>query len=181
MNRCAIVDSLDAALRAAPSAAMVQLRLWPVTSLHLFRMALHAVPAVAPAKLIVNARADVAFAAGAAGLHLPSASPPPYRYARIAPHGFLIGVSCHNLDELLRAESEGASYAFLGPVFPTLSKPGAPPLGLAAFQAAVHKVKIPVYALGGITFENEPSCIAAGAAGVAGISLFQPPARSAAV
>jgi len=91
----------------------------------------------------------------------------------IAPAGFLIGVSCHTVEELVRAEREGADFAVYGPVFATASHPGAAPVGLEALATAVRAMRIPIYALGGVTEANAPLCITAGAAGVAGISLFQ--------
>ena len=61
-----------------------------------------------------------------------------------------------------------------GPVFPPLSKStGLQPRGLEALAHAASAVRIPVLALGGVTPENIPACVSAGAAGVAGISLFQ--------
>ena len=82
----------------------------------------------------------------------------------------IVGVSCHSANELAQAEDEGADYAYLSPVYP---KPGyAPALGLDRFAEAVNRVKIPVLALGGVTRENEAECVAAGAAGIAGISYF---------
>jgi thiamine-phosphate pyrophosphorylase len=95
----------------------------------------------------------------------------PNTIRRIAPAGFLIGVSCHTVDELRQAESEGADFAVYGPVFPSASKALAP-IGIEAFRAAVAQVHLPVYALGGVTASNAPDCIRAGAAGVAGISFF---------
>ncbi len=90
------------------------------------------------------------------------------------PEGFLIGVSCHSVAEVLAASQNGADYAVFGPVFQPLSKPaGMPPLGLEELGHAAAAVKIPVLALGGITSQNAEECVAAGAAGVAGVSLYQ--------
>ncbi len=121
-------------------------------------------------KLLINDRMDVCIAAGADGVHLPS--------HRIAPvklkqrfGNWIVGVSCHDIDEVKRAEAEGADYAYLSPIFESLTKPGyGPALGVGAIEAAVRVVQIPVIALGGITRENETECIVAGAAGIAGIS-----------
>jgi thiamine-phosphate pyrophosphorylase len=123
-------------------------------------------------KVIVNTRVDVALAAGAHGAHLPAGSPEPRIWRDIVPPGFLLGVSCHTLEEAAAAEQGGANYIFFGPVFSPLSK-ASPlvPRGLGALAEAARKVRIPVLALGGITRENANSCIAAGAAGIAGISL----------
>ena len=131
-------------------------------------------------KVIVNGRMDVALAAGAAGVHLPAGSIGVDRWRAIAPHidqpGFLIGVSCHTVDEVREAEATGADYALFGPVFAPLSKTSdLDPRGIDKLREAARAVRIPVLALGGIARENTQLCIDAGAAGVAGISMFQNP------
>ena len=124
--------------------------------------------------LVRNARVDVARAAGAAGAHLPSGSPPPRRWRAITPPEFLIGVSCHTIEEARAAERDGADYVLFGPVFTPRSKSAdLPPRGLDRLTEAARAVRIPVLALGGITKENALQCVSAGAAGVAAISLFQ--------
>ena len=126
------------------------------------------------AKVIVNSRMDVALAAGAHGLHLPADSLPPGVYRTIAPSDFAIGVSCHTIDEVKIAGQEGADYVFFGPIFAPLSKSSdLPPRGLELLSRAARAVKIPVIALGGVTNDNLQSCIDAGAAGIAAISLFE--------
>lgn len=121
------------------------------------------------AKILINSRLDVALAAGADGLHLPSHAPAPRDLRRITPAGFLIAVSTHSTKELRAAESEGADCAVFGPVFK--AKPD--PVGVEALREAARAVSIPVFALGGVDEHNASECIAAGAAGIAGISLFQ--------
>jgi thiamine-phosphate pyrophosphorylase len=86
-----------------------------------------------------------------------------------------IGVSCHTLAEVERAHVECAVFAVFGPVFEKKDEKSADdsrPAGLDLLrQACQHK--IPVLALGGITLENAGACLNIGAAGVAGIRLFQ--------
>jgi thiamine-phosphate pyrophosphorylase len=124
--------------------------------------------------VVVNDRVDVALAGGADGVHLAGHSMPVEVVRRIAPRPFVIGVSCHSLGEAMAAESGGADYLVLGPVFETPSKLGyGPPLGLEKLRNITSQISIPVLALGGITVQRLRPCLEAGAAGIAGIRIFQ--------
>jgi thiamine-phosphate pyrophosphorylase len=114
-------------------------------------------------RILVNSRADVAFATGADGVHLPADAP-----VQTLP-GLMVGRSCHSLLEVQHAR---ADYVTFGPVFDSPGK--GPALGLDALKAACHLNK-PVYALGGVNWDNAESCMRAGAVGIAGIRLFQEP------
>jgi thiamine-phosphate pyrophosphorylase len=129
-------------------------------------------------RVLVNDRCDVAWAAGAAGVHLGEKSLPvrilvDARRGR-GPANFLVGTSCHSVDGAIRAAEEGSDYLFFGPLFATPSKVefGAPQ-GLGKLAEVCRAVSIPVIAIGGITLENARACRDAGAAGIAAIRLFQ--------
>jgi thiamine-phosphate pyrophosphorylase len=172
VKRYCITDSPEVAARAARRGVeMIQIRAKQLSARELSGLVRTVLRVAQTSRVLVNTRTDVALACGAHGVHLPSGSMPPNTIRQIAPGGFLIGVSCHSLDELRAAESEGADFAVYGPVFPSITKP-LTPIGIDAFRQAAASVRLPVYALGGVTMENAPQCIEAGAAGVAGISLF---------
>ncbi len=146
----------------------------------LVREAARIVSAVGPGvRLIVNDRLDAALAAGAAGVHLgreslPAAAAIPWCRAGNAPAGFLVGVSCHTLEDAKEAESAGADYVFFGPVFDTPSKRiFGPPQGIDRLGVVCRAVNLPVIAIGGINGSNGAHCIRAGAKGVAAIRPFQ--------
>jgi thiamine-phosphate pyrophosphorylase len=125
-------------------------------------------------QIVANDRLDVALAAGAAGVHLGTRSLPAQHVRPLVPAGFLVGVSCHSVQDVLDAESAGADYVLLGPIFETPSKRAyGPPLGLRVLGEAATRAVIPIYALGGITVGRAAECIATGATGIGGIRIFQ--------
>ena len=173
--------SLAAVIRETLRAGvdMVQVREKDLTSRELIALVEEALSATrrperGGARVVVNDRVDVALAAGADGVHLGAHSMPAQVVRRFAPRPFVIGVSCHSLAEAMAAESGGADYLVLGPVFETPSKLGyGPPLGLEKLRNVTSRISIPVLALGGITVERIRPCLEAGASGIAGIRIFQ--------
>jgi len=129
--------------------------------------------------VLVNDRVDVACSAGASGVHLGEHSLPAGEAKRFAVQlcareNFLVGISAHSLEGALQAEKAGADYVIFGPVYATPSKAGfGEPQGTQRLREVCHRVAIPVLAIGGITLENTKDCLAAGAAGIAAIRLFQ--------
>jgi len=191
MIRCYITDRkstpslLDSIARnLEQGVTWIQIREKDLSARELFELVKSALALPNPhgTKIIVNGRMDVALADGGQGLHLPSGSIAVDRWRAIAPPDFLIGVSCHTIDEVREAESTGADYLLFGPVFAPLSKSSdLAPRGIEGLREAARAVRIPVLALGGITKENAAECVAAGAAGVAGISMFQKGVNSDAI
>ncbi|MDF2441236.1 MAG: thiamine-phosphate pyrophosphorylase [Abditibacteriota bacterium] len=126
------------------------------------------------AKLLINARADIARAAHLEGVHLPENDLSPRDARSTLGHHALCGVSTHSLETAQRAAQEGADYIVFGPVFPTPSHPEASGCGLDALRQVTEKVSIPVFAIGGINAGNARDCRLAGAHGVAVIrSVWQ--------
>jgi len=159
-----------AAALAAAGVPAVQLREKDLGDRACFEM-LRLLRAALPAsRLFANGRADIAVAAGADGVHLPADGVPTAALRARFGRELLLGRSTHTVDEVEREAASGADYVTFGPVFATSGK-GAP-VGLGALaDAASHGV--PVLALGGVGLAELPRVAAAGAAGAAGIRLFQ--------
>lgn len=123
--------------------------------------------------VLVGSRADVALAAGAAGVNLPEMDIPVLEARRLLGPGALVGRSVHSLGAALTAAVQGADLILYGPIFETPSHPGTPGLGLKALERMVAAVPIPVVAIGGIDAAREAECLATGAAGIAAVRMFQ--------
>ena len=132
------------------------------------------IPRGSRCRVLVNGRADIAVAAGADGVHLPSSSIGISAIRAWIPKNFIVGVSVHTMREVRAACDANADYILVGHVFPTASKESmGAALGVDFLRRACIGASAPVLALGGITAEHIPAVLQAGAAGVAGISLFQ--------
>lgn len=125
--------------------------------------------------MLVNDRVDIARGASADGVHLTVQSLPADVVRNICGPEFVIGVSTHSLAEAQAAQVAGADFVVFGPVFDTESKRAfGAPQGLDKLREVTNALgDFPVLAIGGITRENFASCIAAGASGIAGISMFE--------
>lgn len=134
-----------------------------------------------PSKLLINSRPDVAISTGAHGVHLtagPDQLTPNQVRSLYASAGLprpVISVSCHTLDDVQRSRENQTDAILLAPVFEKTicDQIISPGWGLDYLRAAcTAAASIPIYALGGVTLENANACVAAGAAGIAGIRLF---------
>jgi thiamine-phosphate pyrophosphorylase len=190
----ALVEKIAAV--AAAGIDWVQIREKDLPVRQLAGLTREAVARRTAARIIVNDRLDVAIAEGAGGVHLGETGLAVADVAKwvhlsesgvvVSDHGaasqfpvaasadFLIGVSCHSLEGAKEAVRDGADYIFFGPVFATPSKVkfGAPQ-GVKKLAGVCNAAPLPVIAIGGITLENAGECMAAGAAGIAAIRLFQ--------
>jgi thiamine-phosphate diphosphorylase len=126
-----------------------------------------------PTKVLVNNRADVALAAGAHGVHLRDDRWPAARVRSLHP-SWILGRSVH--DETIAPADEAINFVVFGAVFGSAGKPAR---GVDALRVLAAASPVPVVAIGGVTVANAPLAIAAGAAGVAAISVFLPEGAAA--
>lgn len=144
---------------------MVQVRLKHASSRELVEVTRVLVGAL-PVPVVVNDRADVALAAGAAGVHLGVDDLPVAAVRAMAPPGFVIGASFGSAAELEHART--ADYVGIGPVHATDSKLDAGgAIGVGGFAALRKLVPCPAVAIGGIGIADVAEVRAAGAVGVA--------------
>ncbi|MBA3656274.1 MAG: thiamine phosphate synthase [Gemmatimonadaceae bacterium] len=164
-------DLVSRAVQAAEGGAtMIQLRLKEVSARELAEVARAMMLEIA-VPLIINDRADVAIAVGAAGCHLGADDVPVSAVRKLAPAGFIIGCSVGADPEV--AAAEGADYAGIGPVFTTSTKADAgKAIGVEGFKLLSAKLSIPAVGIGGISADNARSVIDAGGAGVAAVSAI---------
>jgi len=163
-------DGVDGLVRRAVAAVrggatMIQLRLKNIDPRDLIVVA-RALVAAVPVPVVVNDRADIALAAGAAGVHVGTDDLPASALRRVVPAGFIIGASVGSDAEVV--DSAGADYVGIGPIFATASKADAgDAIGIAEFTRLARLTALPAVGIGGIDASNHRQVLDAGAAGVA--------------
>src|ERR1700681_4184427 len=168
-QRATLVDRVAAAVRGG--ATSVQVRLKTASPREVVEIT-RAIMSRTSVPVIVNDRADIALAAGAAGVHVGEADLPVTAIRRFAPADFIIGASLGSEAEL--ANAKAADYVGIGPVYGSESKSDAgSAIGVAGFKRLASLVPHPAVAVGGITADRALQITVAGAAGVAVInSIF---------
>lgn len=160
----------------AAKVSLIQLREKQLNARVLFELTVQAAKITrnSETRLLVSDRADIARAAGAAGVHLSTRSLGGEVIRRTFGPDFLIGVSTHSIAEA-RAARDHADFAVFGPVFKTESKKNyGAPQGVAKLAEVAREVApFPIVALGGIGLDQVVECREAGACGIAGIGIYQ--------
>lgn len=161
----------DVADAVAAGARVVQYRVKNLSTASMVSEAERLKRAAKGALFLINDRIDVALAVDADGVHL-GQDDMPYAYARrMLGAGKVIGVTVHTVDQARAAQAAGADYVGVSPVFATQTKLDAGhPGGLSLVRDIRQAVRVPIVAIGGITLENAPKVIAAGADAVCAIS-----------
>ncbi len=122
-------------------------------------------------KVMLNDRIDLAIALDTDGVHLRSDSLPIPIARRMMGSDKLIGISTHSVEDVQKAEGEGADFVVLGPIYETPSKQMyGPPLGLHTLETACQMCRLPIFAIGGVQPRHAPNVMSAGAYGIAVIS-----------
>lgn len=164
------IEVAEAALGAGIGAIQVREKETTARRALEIALALRALTRERGSLLLVNDRLDLALAAGADGVHLGQEDlPVSTARALLGPHA-LIGLSITHPDQLDAPDAAQADYLGVGAVFPTSSKADAEQTGLELLAAARARSEAPIVAIGGITVENAPVAIRAGAHVVAVIS-----------
>lgn len=116
------------------------------------------------AVFIINDFIDIAMLTDADGVHAGQDDLPVPEIRKLVGRNKIIGISTHNIAQALKAESDGADYIGVGPIYPTSTKHNVcPPVGLSYLDEAMKNVKVPIVAIGGIKKHNIGEVISHGA------------------
>jgi thiamine-phosphate pyrophosphorylase len=120
---------------------------------------------------LVNNSVNVALEVNADGVHVDGEAPPPSEIRQVLGNNALVGVTCStDLEKVLRWAKDGSTYVSFCSIYPSPSVNGCDIVPLSIVSEAKRRVKIPVFASGGITLENADKVLKAGADGIAVIS-----------
>lgn len=156
----------------AKGVKLIQARLKNSSSAQINEFIVQAIPLCQHycAEILFNSSVDSGFWPQLQGVHLTSQD---LMALSSRPLGLRwLAASCHTLNELLHAQEIGVDFVVLAPVAATKTHPGQAGMGWQQYAELVAQVNIPVYALGGMTFEHYQKSINAGGQGIAGIRLF---------
>ncbi len=162
-----ISEVLDAGVKA------IQLREKDLDDVALFKMAqpISALCKSYNAHLFINTHVQVALDVEAAGVHLPDVDVSIAKIKAQSDSDFLVGCSVHSVDTAKKRETECADFITYSPIYPITSKQGyEPAVGLANLKKLTEQVKLPVFALGGVTPARVSECLQAGVSGIAVMS-----------
>ncbi|HBT20743.1 MAG TPA: thiamine phosphate synthase [Peptococcaceae bacterium] len=168
---------LEAVVReaAAGGVDIVQLREKNSTAFDVYSMALKLKEVLREfpnVLFLINDRVDVAMAVGADGVHLGQVSLPLKTVRGLLGDEKIIGVSTHNIEEAERAQREGADYIIFSHIFETKSKPGLVPKGIEVLSEIKARIKVPIFALGGINITNVHKVLNVGVDNIAVMSAI---------
>ncbi len=164
-----LLSVLERAVRAGVRAVQLRERDLPTRALRSLAADLR--QELPETKLFLNDRVDLALALRTSGVHLRESSLPGSVVRRLLHPSQLLGLSVHSIDGAVAAEQQGADFVVLGPIYDTLSKREyGPPLGLQVLERVARTVRIPIFAIGGITAARAREARAAGAFGVGVLS-----------
>ncbi len=150
---------------------VIQVRAKEMSHAQRVELARAVVKAAHDVPVIVNDDVAAARETGAAGVHLGQED-----YAAVTRDQLtglsIIGISTHTLAQARQAARDGADYIGVGPVFATGTKPGVPPVGVELVRQYANEIKIPFFAIGGITMQTLDAVLATGATRVAVVSAI---------
>jgi len=168
-----LVPLLQRVLTVAAPAIQLRERDLSVRALVTLAREVMAVTASSRSQLLINDRVDVALALEGVGVHLRSNSLPVPVARQLLGAQRLLGISVHAIEEAVQAESQGADYVVLGPIYETPSKQMfGPSLGIHTLEKACRLVRIPIIGIGGVTAARAREMRQAGAFGVAVITAI---------
>ncbi len=164
MGEAVFLEALERAFERG--LRLVQLREKDLPAERLHKLSEKVLRAARPwqARVLVNTDIALAQAVEADGVHLASGQ---LATLTVRPDLPLVAASCHDVDDLRRAEELGVDFVVLGPVAPTATHPDRMPMGFETLARAIEDCGLPVLAIGGLGLSDLEAAWRAGAHGIA--------------